>query len=231
MARLKFSQPGDSAAFALVCHPNRTVAEHRSDDNLSGTVRLPTPPRAMASSPVLWALWVWWIFTRASAVASASTEFFRIRSALAPHKCITSNSRRLLWLRECSTSARGWINPHHVWSFNKTWLVNLKQLEDGDGTLQAMCVTFDRAFYSHHGRPLRLRACQDGQASMDWVWEGERIRHARSAYVFDLAGYNLTNFGGNRYAPDDYGWFGFLQFSLEPKTLQLQATKSSSGRS
>ncbi|CAE7640935.1 unnamed protein product [Symbiodinium sp. CCMP2592] len=180
---------------------------------LSGTVRLPTPPRAMASSPVLWALWVWWIFT-ASAVPSASTEFFRIRSALAPHKCITSNSRGLLWLRECSTSARGWINPHHVWSFNKTWLVNLKQLEDAGGTLQAMCVTFDRAYYYHHGRPLRLRACQDGQASMDWVWEGERIRHAHSPYVFDLAGHNLTNLGGNRHLPDDYGWFGFPAVQL-----------------
>ena len=77
-----------------------------------------------------------------------------------------------------------------------------------------MCVTFDRAYYGYHGRSLRLRARQDGQASMEWVWEGERIKHAHSPYFFDLAGHNVTNLGGNRHSPDDYGWFGFPAVQL-----------------
>ncbi|CAE7643234.1 mak16-a [Symbiodinium sp. CCMP2592] len=67
---------------------------------------------------------------------------------------------------------------------------------------------------SYHGRPLRLRACQDGQESMEWVWEGERIKHAHSPYFFDLAGHNVTNLGDNRYSPDDYGWLGFPAVQL-----------------
>ncbi|CAE7027217.1 unnamed protein product [Symbiodinium sp. CCMP2592] len=168
----------------------------------------------MASFSLLWA----WLFA-ASLAEVASTEFFKIRSALAPHKCITRSDyyQRFLELRECSagSAARG-RNSNDVWYFNKTWLVNLEQLDDGDGTLQAMCVTFDRAYYYHHGRPLWLRACQEGQPGMDWVWEDDHIRHVHTAYVFDLPGHNITDLGRNRTAPDwqDLSWFGWPQVQL-----------------
>ena len=167
---------------------------------------------AMFSAPRVWLVCL--IFS--ASPSAEATEFFRIRSAVAPQKCIGATDRRFLLLRECSTDH---THPHEVWSFNKTWLVNLKQLDlDGDGTLQTMCVGFDRTYYYHHGRPLRVQVCQEGHPNMDWVWEDGRIRHVHTGYVFDLPGHNIPDLDGKRNEPDhqpsNFGWYGFPEVQL-----------------
>ena len=124
----------------------------------------------------------------ASFAPVTSQEYFTIHSAVSTNKCLSVNAKWYIELADCEDELS---ESSQVWYWNQSWLVNRQLKYYG----QAQCARFyDKATYEYHGRPLKLKSCEEGLLSMEWTWEDGRIKHSHSSFCFDLPGPNFTDF-------------------------------------